>query len=126
MPWIWMIIRFVVFYFLQSEGNKMIRKTKAKSALVYLKILNKVRKSLLALMVMVFGFQIVAFSFLAMITIGLWLLPWELETKLWIGFGLASTTFVVPFAVCLYLFQEKVWYKVSQAEQMIDKVDEAA
>lgn len=104
----------------------MVQKTKAKSTLIYLKTLNKVRKSLLAAMIMIFGFQVVVFSFLAMITIGLWLLPWELETKLWVGFGLASITFVIPFAFCIYLFQEKLWYKVSQAEKMIEKIDKAA
>ena len=126
MNWLWMIVRFIVFYFLQSEGNKMVQRTKAKGALVYLKTLNKVRKSLLAALVIVFGFQLVVFSFFSMITIGLWLLPWEIETKLWIGFGLASFTFVIPCAICIYLFQEKLWFKVSQAEQMIDKIDEAA
>ena len=123
---LWALLRLLVSYFLQREEKRIFQKTQAKGVLIYLKTLNGVRRSLMAAMLIFFIFQVVAFSFACMIGFGLWLLPWELETKLWVGFGLSATGFIVPILICAFVFQEKIWYKVSQADQWIDKIDDAA
>lgn len=123
---VWMLLRFIVGYFLRAEEKRLIQQTQAKGLLIYLKTINGIRQTLMAALILLFAFQIVAFSFACMIGFGLWLLPWELETKLWVGFSLSTVGFIVPFLACAYLFQEKIWYKVSQAEQWVDNFEDAA
>lgn len=123
---IWLIGRFLLFFFLQNEEKKLVKRTQVKGVLIYLKTVNNVRRSLMMGLGLIFAFQIVVFAFFGMMICGLWLTPIELETKIWIAFGVSSCLFLIPLAICLYCFQEKIWFKVSQAEQWIDKVEKAS
>lgn len=104
----------------------MIKKTEAKGVLIYLKTVNGIRRTLMGVMTLFFVFQVVVLSFFSTLVFSLWLAPWELETKLWIGLGVSFCLFFIPFCFFTYMLQEKIWYKVSQAEQWLDKIEDQA
>lgn len=99
----------------QKAANRL----RKKGVLVYLRTLQALRKGLAGSIFLFLFLQLMLFGFIGTIVIGVFLLPQETETKLWILFGVFGAFFALPFISLLVLFSERVWYKLSGAEQMV-------
>lgn len=118
MSWVFSLLSYVLRGYIYRFTMKSLRK---KGLLIYLKFLQILRKSLLLAAVIFFALQMMLFGFMGALVSGIWLLPFEsTEAKLTVLFVLFSLMFLVPFSCLFFLFSERLWYKVSGAEQLIN------
>ena len=92
---------------------------KKKAVLIYLKTLQAVRRSLVAAILIICFLQLMIFGFLGLVLTVIWILPADLNTKIYILLGFFSFIFFVPLmAVCFFL-SERLWFRKSGAENFI-------
>jgi hypothetical protein len=102
--------------FLYKKAARSIRK---KGVLTYLRALQIIRKSLAGSIFLFVFLQLMIVGLIGSIVVGVFLIPQDLEVRLWILLGVFGTFFLVPFTVLLFAFSERVWYRFSGAEKMV-------
>lgn len=102
--------------FLYKKAARSIRK---KGVLAYLRALQVLRASLAGSLALFLFVQLMLVGFIGSIVVGVFLIPQELETRLWILLGIFGFFFLVPLIILLFAFSEKVWYRLSGAEKMV-------
>lgn len=118
MKWLADIFYFFVRSLLYRQALKSARR---KGILIYLKTLQVVRRSLAASIFVFFILQSLFFGFMGCIVTGVFLLPEELHTKLWILLGVFLTLFLVPLASLIILLSDRMWFKLSGAQKMLSE-----
>lgn len=104
-------------------GRVAFLKIKRHSLLVYLRALQKVRKGLMgALLGLIFA-QLAVFALLGSIISGLFLIPVDPHTRLWILFAVLTTIWLLAAIVVAYLLSERVWLRASGAKQYLHSED---
>lgn len=116
-----MILKVISIIFKVVEGHRLIAETKKKGLLAYLKVLQMLRKSILAMLFVIFIIQIFIFSMIGFVLCGLYLAPFEVETKVWILFSLCAFVISVIGVVLSYLFSEKTWFNLSGVKDQISR-----
>jgi hypothetical protein len=116
-----MIFKVISLLLKLYEGHRLIQVTKKKGILLYLKILQAVRTSIVGALILFFALQIFIFSVVGIILTGLYLAPFENETKAWILLGLCGTVVLLVGIGLSYVFSEKTWFKYSGVNQFIPK-----
>jgi hypothetical protein len=111
---IWLIAR---TYFLNQAVNRL----KVKGTLIYLRFLQGVRQTLRGAIAIFVVLQLMVMGFIGCIVSGVLLIPINTETKLWIFFGLSAAFFVIPLAFLLFVFSEKLWFKMSGAQEIVNQ-----
>lgn len=107
--------------FLYEKAARSIRK---KGVLAYLRALQVIRKSLAGSIFLFVFLQLMVVGFIGSIVVGVFLIPQDLEVRLWILLGVFGFFFLLPLIVLLFVFSEKVWYKLSGAEKMVTDLQE--
>jgi len=102
--------------FLYKKAARSIRK---KAVLAYLRALQITRASLAGFIALFLFLQLMLVGFIGSVVVGVFLIPQDLEVRLWILFAVFSLFFLVPLAALLFAFSEKVWYRHSGAEKMV-------
>lgn len=105
------------------EGQRLITEVKKRSLLLYLKSLRLARTSLIGLLVVIFSFQLVLFSFIGMLLAGIYLIPIDMETKIWVFLGTCSGIFIVTMSIMAFALSEKTWMKRSGAAELLSKLE---
>ncbi len=103
------------------EGHRLIQESKKKGILLYLKVLQAVRTSIVGALMVFFALQIFIFAVVGIVLTSLYLIPLENETKAWILLGLCGTIVLFVGVVLNLIFSEKTWYKHSGVNQFISK-----
>jgi hypothetical protein len=118
------IVLDLLFYFAKASSYQLAaRRMKRQGLVIYLKALQISRKSILVLLVFGFIFQVMVMGFIGLAVTGIFLLPEDLNTKLWILFGGFSFLFLVPAIFLCIALSEKTWFKAGRVEEMLAKVD---
>lgn len=91
--------------------------------LYYLKTLRATRRGLLGLVSVMLIFQTMMLSLLGAGVVGVFLAVDAPERRLWILLGVFAVMFLIPFMVIMALFSEKLWYRASGAEKMVEQLD---
>lgn len=104
--------------------KKAVRSIRKKGVLAYLRALQVLRASLAGSIALFFFLQLMLVGFVGTIVVGVFLIPQELETRLWILFGVFGVFFLLPLCILLFAFSEKVWYRMSGAEKMVADLQE--
>lgn len=99
----------------------MLSSLKKKGVLFYLKVLQVTRKSLIGAILVFSILQIMLFGFLGSLVAGIFLLPEPLEIKIWILLVTCLGLFLIPLILLTYFLSERVWYKASGADEMMDQ-----
>lgn len=107
--------------FLYKKAARSIRK---KGVLAYLRALQVIRKSLAGSIFLFVFLQLMVVGFVGSIVVGVFLIPQDLEVRLWILLGVFGVFFLLPLFVLMYVFSEKVWFKLSGAEKMVADLQE--
>jgi hypothetical protein len=107
--------------FLYKKAAQSIRK---KGVLAYLRALQVLRKSLAGSVLLFVFLQLMVVGFIGSIVVGVFLIPQDLEVRLWILFGVFGFFFLLPFVILLFVFSERTWYKLSGAEKMVADLQE--
>ena len=112
-------------YFLgQFAFQFLLKQAKKKAVLTYLKTLKVIRQSLLAAVLLLVTLQLMVMGFVGVMVAGIWLYPSEdLQTKLWILFGLSLTLFLIPGVGLFLFFSEKMWLRISGAEKLLSETN---
>lgn len=111
----------LLFFFIQNFLiKKFFKEAKTKGLLVYLNALQLARKSLLASFFIFTFLQLMIWGFIGAVISGILLLPQDLETKIVILFGVCLGLFFIPLCILIYILSEKVWYKASGAEKIVE------
>tara|TARA_B110001454_G_scaffold219198_1_gene251566 strand:+ start:144760 stop:145110 length:351 start_codon:yes stop_codon:yes gene_type:complete len=103
------------------EGHRLIQESKKRGVLMYLKILQAVRTSIVGALLVVFALQIFVFAVVGVVLTAIYLAPFEDDTKAWILLGLCGTIVLLVGVVLTHIFSEKTWFKHSGASQLIPK-----
>lgn len=104
-------------------SQTLLKSVKTKGIVTYLKILSGTRKSLIALLIALFSLQLLVFTFLTLIGIGIYFLPHDLDSKLIILACVLGTVLVTVITILCWLFSEKTWLEKSGAQQMINDLN---
>lgn len=123
MSWIFEIASFLVRGFLYRQA---VRQAEKKAILFLLKALQAARMSLAAALAVFFVIQLMIFGLIGAAVTGLWLMPWEQETKLWVLFGVSAGLFLIPLGLLLVFFSERVWYRLSGAESLVASLEKTS
>lgn len=87
---------------------------KKKALLVYLKALNTVRQSLLALVLINIILQMMVVGFVGASIAGIWLFTADnLQIKLYWLLGFFGLIFVIPVILLSIFFSQKTWVRIS-------------
>lgn len=92
-----------------------------RALLVYLKTLQAVRRSLIAVIAVFFILQLMVIGFVGTVITALWLWPTDLEVKLYTSLGIFGTFFLLPLIGLCLGFSERTWFKASRAEELLKK-----
>jgi len=99
---------------------RAMRHARRRGTLVFLKTLEGVRLSLAGLIAVFIVLQFLSTGFFVMVGAGLWLLPIELDYKMWSLLGLGVMLFFVPLMALIYFLSGRFWYRASGAEKMVN------
>jgi hypothetical protein len=102
--------------FVYKKAAKSIQK---KGLLIYLKSLQVFRKTLAGSVLLFLFLQLMLVGFVGSLVAAIFLLPQDMETKLWILLGVFFTLFILPLISLLIVFSEKFWFRASGAEKMV-------
>ena len=115
-------VKDILFFFLRTFLlRKLASDIKKKGLLFYLKILQTARKSLIGAIFIFSILQLMIFGLVGALIAGIFLLPQDLEMKIWILFFTGLGFFLVPLFLLIYILSEKVWLKASHAEELINQ-----
>ncbi len=92
---------------------------KKQGLLIYLKVLNGVRLGTLGFILLFVFFNLMVISLLALVIVGIWLIPIDIETKLLCLVGIFGFFFVTSVGILIWAFSEKTWLKKSGANEML-------
>ncbi len=114
------VILNLVFIFIQNFFiKKALKGVQQKGLLIYLNALQVARKSTIGAVFIISVLQIMVWGLCGSIGAGVFLLPYDLETKIWLLFGISLGLFLIPALILIYVLSEKVWYKASGAEKIV-------
>ncbi len=105
---------------------RLIRDAKRQGVIAYLKVLQGSRRALVGLLIAFFVLQLMVFSFVVAVVSGLWLLDVDITTKLWIVFGVFSGLFALPALALAIALSERVWFKASGAQKIVEDLRKSA
>ena len=96
------------------------QRAKYQGAVAYLRVIQGSRQIVVVILLTAFLMHAVALSFLGVVMSGVWLLDIAPENKLWILFGTFLGFFVILTVALVLALSERVWFKASGAEKIVD------
>ncbi len=117
-----LLLKLLLQFLGQQAKLKAIRETKRRSVVFYLKAINGVRLSLAGLLMMFLSLQLMIMAFAGAVVTGFMLWDYDFETKIQILFGVCATLFLLPLIALCILLSQRVWFKASGAQKMIDEM----
>ncbi|MGZ3723570.1 MAG: hypothetical protein ACXVA9_11595 [Bdellovibrionales bacterium] len=114
------ILRIVFFFAGQYLKGEMITRAKRRGVIAYLRALQGTRHALMIAVAAFFIFHAVLLAGFGALITGMMLLDLEHKTILLVLFGIFLTMFLVPMLVLAVAFSERLWYRVSGAEKMVE------
>ena len=126
MSWLWRLAWFLFKGYAQKQA---LSRAKRKGVIFYLKFLNGTRHALILTLIGILVLQVIVLAGIGALVTGVWLLDLDTNTKLWILFGTFSTIFLLPVLGAAFALNERVWYKATGANKLVEDLleqDEAA
>ena len=120
--WVKALLNLIGRLLLGQAERQAIRKAKIQGLKTYLKVLQGVRLSAIGVLSVLMVVHILTLGLLVMVGALIWLAPWEPETKLWVLFGVGASLFFLPVLTLGVALSERVWYRASGAQAMVDEV----
>lgn len=117
MNWILKILFFFAGEYLKGQ---LIQRAKRKGVIAYLHALQGTRYAVMGVLGAFFVFHAILFAGFGALITGMMLLDLDTRTMLWVLFGIFSSVFFVPVLAIAIGLSERLWYKASGAEKMVD------
>lgn len=119
MTWIWRILLFVAGEYLKGQ---LVTRAKRKGVVAYLHALQGTRRAVLIALAAFFVFHGILLAGFGALVTGMMLLDLERRTMLEVLFGVFMVMFLLPVLALMFGMSERLWYKVSGAEKMVEEV----
>lgn len=115
------LIKEILIFALKTLSYQyVVKRTKRKVLIIYLKSLQVVRKSLIAAFAVFFSFQLMIFGFIGSVIMSIWLWPTlDYESKLWALFIFFLILFLLPLIILCIALSEKFWFHLSGVKKII-------
>lgn len=120
--WVVSLIEFVFRWWLGKAKRQALFQARKKGVKAYLHLLQGVRVSAIGLITALIILQFIGIGLAMMVGAGIFLSPLEMETKLWIAFGVGCGLFLIPVIGLCVLLSQRLWYKVSGAQSMVNEL----
>jgi hypothetical protein len=114
--WLRRVLTFVMRNYM---GGRLIEGARRRGLAAYFRVVNGVRRLLVALVLVNLLVQLVITSFLALIATLAYMFIADEATRLYALAGVFGLTFVVPLLGGMYLLSESFWLKLSGAERLV-------
>ena len=115
----------LAWHFLELNAKRrLLKEINRKGLVAYLRFLNASRRLLATVLGLFVFLQLMIISFVGALVTGV--LRWtpDAKTQLEILFFAFCAMFVFPAIILLVAFSEKLWFKVSGAQKLVDKARE--
>ena len=99
-------------------------KIRERAVLLYLKILQATRRSLIAVVAIFFILQTMVLGFVGSVVTAVWIWAPDFESKLIILLVIFGSFFLLPLFALFYVFSETLWIKASGAARIISSQNE--
>jgi hypothetical protein len=116
------LIELAISWWTGRLQSRTFRDAKVRGLKTYLKVLQGARWSLMGVVSLFAMIQFMCLGLAVMLAAGVFLSPWEMDQKLWAALGVGAFLFIIPAIVMMILFSQRLWYRVSGASKMVDKV----
>ncbi|MGE0763523.1 MAG: hypothetical protein AB7N80_09625 [Bdellovibrionales bacterium] len=116
------LLQTLLGWFFKRQQAQAMHHMKIEGLRTYLKVLQGARLSAMGLIAFLLVMQLMSFGLALMVGAGVFLAPWELETKLWVAAVTGGVLFLMPLVTLLIIFSERVWYQASGADRMVKRV----
>jgi hypothetical protein len=115
------LISFLLRRFIfKTAANFAAQRTKRSLALIYLKALSAIRRSLLTAICVFIFLQLMVFGLIGTIIATIYLLPvTSLETKFLILLGVSLFLLIIPLSILIFMFSERNWLRHSGAQALL-------
>jgi hypothetical protein len=120
------IWRLVLMLIRHQAKLRLLTEVKKKGAIAYLRAVNGSRRFLIGALVAFILLQFMVLAGFGALITGFMLWEADHALKLQILFGVFVGLFSVPALFLSFLFSERLWYKASGAEKIIDAVHKSA
>lgn len=114
------ILRFLLIAFGHHAKLRLLSQAKRTGTLAYLRVLQATRRILAGSLAAFFVLQFMVLSFAGALVTGVWLLDLDTQLKLQILFGVFCAGFGLPFLALAIGLSERVWYKASGAQKIVE------
>lgn len=114
--------RTVWFFFRRYLEGKAITRVKRQGVIAYIHALQGTRHALLAIVIGFFVFHFIVLAGIGALVTGMFMMNLEIETILTILFCIFSLMFFVPVGFLCFALSERMWYRYSGAEKMVEKL----
>lgn len=116
------LIELALRWWTHRQTLRTLKQFKSDGIKTYLKVLQGARFSAIGVVSLLVALQLMCFGLVVMAGVGIYLAPLETETKLWMGFGMGAALFALPLIVLCIFLSERLWYKISGAERMVEQI----
>jgi hypothetical protein len=120
------LLKLILRLFGQHLKFKAIYEVKRKGLAVYLRTVQGTRHVLLLVLVGVLVLQLMMLSAVGALVTGFLLLDYDYEAKMRILFFVFCGMFAVPSVIFMIVFSERMWFKASGAEKMMEDLRKSA
>lgn len=103
--------------------DRLVRVLRQRGLLAYLRVLQTSRYFLIGALATFLLLQMMILAGFGAIVAGFLLLDYDFERKLQILLIVFSTLFALPFLGLLCLFNQRLWYRVSGAQKMMNDLN---
>jgi hypothetical protein len=117
LTWFWRILLYFGGEYLKGQ---IVTRAKKRGVIAYLHALQGTRRVLAFVVAAVFIFQAVVLAGFGVLVTGMMLMELNPRTMLWVLFGVFTAMFLVPVLAIIFTLNERVWYKFSGAEKMVE------
>jgi len=115
-----LILRILLSIIGNQAKIRLLREAKKRGVLVYLKTVQGTRRLLIGLLLGFFVLQMMVFAFVGALVSGLYLMDLQAEWRWQLIFIFCTVFFALPFLVLLFLFSERLWFKASGAQALLE------
>lgn len=116
---LYFVLRIFFKAWMKKGQQDVVSDIKAKSIVAYLRLLNGARMSLVGIVTVFLVMQLIVFGLALMVGTAVFLVPIDMNLKLWALFALGGLLFLVPILGISILLSQRLWYRASGADKMV-------
>lgn len=116
------LIKIGWFLYTRHLENRLVSNVKRQSVMAYLRILQSSRFFFIGALASFLLLQIMILAGFGALITGFYLIDYDYQRKLEILFVLFLLIFIIPLGCLIWLFNERLWYRLSGAQKLVEEM----